>query len=524
MSGNSIEIHNLKGIRKMLFKIPGPGVHVLTASNGSGKTTLMTCMSKLNSRDVFKETFIQHKSWNVDSYSDSKIIYRSKQNNNTQYVHYNRSNQWRPINNNSTPLREFGYTNTLIIPTLGNRVYVQNRTISGGQVRAANQELRDAMSTILENNKFSELLKLNLGETRGRGGANRRNNSAFLLPKGVVRRGESRTQTYYSESSFSLGEIFTLNLLFEVQQLRRNSLLVIDELEVALHPRVQINLLRYLSEQATAKNLTIIISTHSSSLIKCAPNLIFLDKGDNGDVNVHYNCYPAFALQEVAVEEDIQPDYVFFVEDGSAEILLKEMLQYFFRNNPDRIQPLYKILPIGGYSEVMRFTNRVNEYLLNRSIAQYAFLDNDVHAVYTELRQIGQNRTVAQSELYNLFETLANRLRYLPVTPELGIWLALSEDPEGFVRNLRDRMPDVNIDIRSLLREVRNHFPHEAENERESAKNKLSYIIEKISTISNEDKKRIRQHITSAYVDQYYSNNENRNSLMQQLGPIFRRR
>ena len=75
------------------------------------------------------------------------------------------------------------------------------------------------MARVLGNDKFLRLLKFNLGETRGRGGQNRRKNIAYLLPKGYETRNNKRTQTYFSESSFSLGEIFTLNFLFELEKM-----------------------------------------------------------------------------------------------------------------------------------------------------------------------------------------------------------------------------------------------------------------------------------------------------------------
>ena len=80
--------------------------------------------------------------------------------------------------------------------------------------------------------------------------------------------------TYYSEKNFSLGEILILNTLLLIDDVTAGSMLLIDELEMALHPRVQIRLLKYLENKAIEKNLVIILSTHSSSLIKSAKKLI----------------------------------------------------------------------------------------------------------------------------------------------------------------------------------------------------------------------------------------------------------
>lgn len=508
----------------MDFEIPSPGVHVLTAANGSGKTTLMVCMSRLSDSRAFNKFFIQHRSRNVDSFDKSRITYQSRRNNKVTYTYRRVSDSWRALTKNTQALEDFGYSDIVIIPTLGQRVYIQNQTITGGSVRAASEQLRNAMARVLDNPKFQTLRKINLGELRGRGGSNRRNNTAFLLPGQVLRSGTQRTQSYYSESSFSLGEIFTLNLLFGLQVISDNSLIVIDELEVALHPRVQINLLTYLQEIATEKNLTIIISTHSSSIIKCAPNLIYLNNAGNGQINVNYNCYPALALQEVAVEEDIQPDYAFFVEDASAELLLKEIIKIYFQINSARQQPLWKILPIGGYPEVLRFTKHANQYLLNRRIGQYCFLDNDVEAVKNSLRIKGNARTQAENVLWELFQSQDHKIKYLEITPELGLWNWIITDSTQATRLINLRFPDSTIDLNRLILDCNRVFTNSASNPRENAKNRISWILNEISTSTNEDIKRIKQNFFSAYVESFYQSQQNRNSLNALFGPIFNRR
>jgi energy-coupling factor transporter ATP-binding protein EcfA2 len=411
----------------------------------------------------------------------------------------------------------------LSIPTLGQRVYVQNNTIRGGKLKSAPLELRNGMSTVLENPKFNKLLTLPLGETRGRGGHKRRKNIAFVLEE-TKKRVDSKKDYFYSESSFSLGEIFTLNLLFQLQEISNNSLLVIDELEVALHPRVQINLLNYITKKAKEKNLTVLISTHSSSLIKCASNLIYLNNENDGDISVHYNCYPTLALQEVAVEEDMQPDYVFFVEDSSAELLLKEMIKTYFKSNPTKQQPIWKILPIGGYSEVLRFTKKSNQYLLHRKIGQYAFLDQDVEDTKMEIQKLGSKRSNSQNNLLDLFKTQDSKIKYLPITPELGLWNWINENKNSTQTLIKNRFPDSYLNISDLLKNCDLNFPHNAKNVREEAKNKINWLTDEIANATHEEKKRIKFHLYSLYIEGYYCITENLNSLNRTFAPIFGKR
>src|SRR5690606_36324391 len=156
-------------------------------------------------------------------------------------------------------------------------------------------------------NKFNNLRYVQTSSTRGPGSGSQRWKRAYVIKIG---------NSYYSEKNFSLGEILILNTLLLIDDVTTGSMLLIDEIEMALHPRVQIRLLKYLEKKATEKGLVIILSTHSSSLIKSAKKLIYLDnKSGDGQIKVNKNCYPAIVLRDIAIEEDIQPDYIFVVED-----------------------------------------------------------------------------------------------------------------------------------------------------------------------------------------------------------------
>ena len=160
MTNNHIIIRELKGIKYLDFEMPNPGVHVITASNGSGKTTLMCCIERLANTQVFKNNFIQHDSWNVDSFEESKITYKSHNGREVTYTYRRGSDSWRPTTQTTQTLEDFNYQQIVAIPTLGLRVYVQKQKIKGGFVKAAQNEFRTSMATVLENEKFLKLLKL----------------------------------------------------------------------------------------------------------------------------------------------------------------------------------------------------------------------------------------------------------------------------------------------------------------------------------------------------------------------------
>ena len=520
MTGNHIIIKHLKGIKHLDFEMPGVGVHVISATNGCGKTTLIHCVERLVNTRVFNDNFKQHDSWNVDSYDKSEICYRSHRGNQVIYTYRRTSDSWRPTTQSVEALSDFDYSEIIAIPALGDRVYISNETIRGGSVRAASQDMRTAMSQVLGDPKFSELRIYKVGETRGRGGASRRKNIAFLLPSGFETRNGTRTRLYYSESSFSLGEIFTLNLLYQIQTIQDNSLLVIDELEVALHPLVQINLLKYIEEKASEKNLTVLISTHSSSLIKSARNLLLLKNDGVGNITAHYDCYPTLALQEVAITEDIQPEFVFFVENEAAEAYLKEKIKYYF-NLINQTSPLWKVLPVGGYMEVIRFLKNAHQYLLINKIGQFAFLDFDVVGTEASLTAKGNNRTESENVHWQLFQSQSAKIKYLSITPELGIWDWLTNNTPNCQAILRQKYPDANINLQNLINASLLEHSTPSGNPRKDAKNKLFTLINSLSDLTNEDLKRIRQKLFAGFISHQYGSATQQGALRGIFGPIF---
>lgn len=119
---------------------------------------------------------------------------------------------------------------------------------------------------------------------------------------------------------------------------------------MALHPSAQINLITVLEEIAKEKGLTIIISTHSASIIKSRNSVILLEDIEDGKIEVIYDCPPAKAIGAIGMREDTVPDIVVLVEDAMAKALLFCMLQKYNELNGDRNYLDIRILEIGGFS------------------------------------------------------------------------------------------------------------------------------------------------------------------------------
>ena len=200
---------------------------------------------------------------------------------------------------------------------------------------------------------------------------------------------------------------------------------------MALHPAAQIRLFQQIEKLADEAPCTVLVSTHSSSLIKSVgrKNIIYLEN-DCGEVNIHRNVYPTYALQHLALDEENSPDRLIFVEDISAKQCIDEMWkQHLSANqaNGNRSLPTVQAAVIGGYKEVLRFLERSKSFVpaLTRRMAA---LDADSQeACLPPVVEAGQELpalTVPQ----DLYRRQRAQVEFLPWTPEVGLCDLLAAD------------------------------------------------------------------------------------------------
>ncbi|TGD58252.1 ATP-dependent nuclease [Flavobacterium humi] len=505
----SIIIENLKNIRLLNFEIPNGGVHVLTSVNGSGKTTLLTCLERIINSYAFQRHFKTSNNDQFDNYRNARITYI--RNATTSVTYRYKNTRWVPApRKNSNLLLHLGFSQVIYLTSSDERFYIQNQELNTANISAASQFIKDGMNEIFQTTKFTDLRRIKL---IGKGLGNVRRNFGYVLPLGTVG-GQNR---YFSEKNFSLGEVLILNALSELSNAVNNGLVLIDEIELALHPKVQILFLNFLKRIANNKNLTVILSTHSSSLIKAAPRLIFLSRNSNGNVEVEYDCYPAIALQNVAITEEVQPDIVFFVEDISAKYLLQELINYYLTHINTTRRPIMKILPVAGYKQTVYFMVSSMSYLIPSNTKVYSFLDQDVQLTINTLA-VKVNRTISEQELLNVFNANNQIIKYLPITPELGIVTHLNNNPTTHIIPLQNLFNEV-FDISQIIVDENNRGLVYSANPRDAAKVRIQYYIERIKNATNLDEPRIKIMLTQYYSIYYGINNVG--LLQGLLNPIF---
>jgi energy-coupling factor transporter ATP-binding protein EcfA2 len=430
---NTITIKNLKHIKNLVFEVPPPGVHLLSGANGAGKTSVLACLRRIGHRQAFAYHFAaSQQSTSLDNMEGAEIIYQI---NDRQVTYAYGGERWvpRPRSENRL-LNAFGYPDVIYIGATADRITPRPDDFVPRRVNSARDPIKQAANEILETEKFDALCTINL--TSGAG------NSAFLLKTSAPR----APLRYISERNFSLGELCVIKLIRDLTDCVNNSLVLIDELELALHPRAQINLLSYLERISAEKHLTVIFSTHSVSLLKRVRRrqILFLESND-GVVTGVRGCYPTYALGNIALDEERATDVVIYVEDECArhvtDALTRLCISARFNGQPATF-PVVHVVPIGPFISVVRFLPS-SRALLPNTTTSVVMLDGDVkEETLVQWRQAERHALLAEFQAYE------DRISYLPWTPEVGLIDYVRNNGNTPQQALRAHLNNHQINIR----------------------------------------------------------------------------
>ena len=430
-----IIIRNIKNIKKLEFELPNPGVYIITGENGIGKTTLFTCISRICNSNAYRLGFPASKIKGYDELTGCiEYIFDG------EAVSYSRreSGEWRPSNKSSI-LKKFGYPQVVNITTKDERVFSQQE-IKPRQRKGKDARLNKYLNRIFNTTRFELMVQITTGDLRrgrARSSTERRRNIAHVIPLDGGK--------FYTEQNFSFGEIVLLNLLLDVLNATNGSIILIDELEMALHPSAQINLICVLEEIAGEKGLTIIISTHSSSIIKSRKNVILLENNGEEGIRTIYNCPPAKAIGAIGVREDTIPDILLLVADSMAKAFLQTMLHKYNREMGVTYLDI-RILEIGGFDNVINFINEAVGYVFYNNIYVAAFLDKDVETDTIPYPQYGNQRIIS------IYYQKKQYLHFLPYTPEILLYRVLKEKRNDIIIKLKSESN--NQQLQYTIREI----------------------------------------------------------------------
>lgn len=485
-----ISIRNLKNIASLDYVMPEQsGVYVITGLNGCGKTSLLVALNRITNSNAFRDYYMQARN-DIDTYSRSQITYEVD---GSKIVYKHRNQRWVPSPRGSQGLKNLtGIRDMLFIPTSNMRFFMPEKSkIPEGNLRYRNVSpaMADAMNSILSTTKFSDLKFVQINRRLGRRPAPLRSDVLYAIKTAA---------NTYTEYTFSLGERLLLNVLDYIERVEEGGVLMIDEMELALHPMAQIKLYDYLCTIAESKNLRVLLTTHSSSLIYHARKITYLESQD-GVVTAIENCRPAYVLKDLSIPEETSPDYILFVEDDMAARLLNAVLR--FSRVAQRKYRVCRVVPVGGYIQVISMTKLYYTLPPYNKRKICAFLDKDVEETIHTIRLKGRSKSEKEKQVIQLVDELLEdyNMAYLDITPEIGVWRWIEQDSGYFAAYLNNlygeqpfRMQDV---INSVLAQAAG-----SDNEREQGKTRLRQLAEELRNhIEYPNNERIYDDIMASY-------------------------
>lgn len=144
----------------------------------------------------------------------------------------------------------------------------------------------------------------------------------------------------YSGFNMGAGENAVIELFSTIYSAPTGLFLVIDEIELGLHPEAQIRLIEELKIVCEKRKIQILCTTHSSSILSSLPpeGRFFVEKIEN-QVIITPAISPQFAAGKLSGENSNEIDI--YVEDDFAKLFLESCIE-------NEIRKRVNILPIGS--------------------------------------------------------------------------------------------------------------------------------------------------------------------------------
>ncbi len=344
-----ITISNLKSINNFSWEINDKqNLYVIIGENGTGKSSILLSIAKLVKPSIFKEEFIGK------GFEDTIIKYEINEKN----IIWIKDPYWKEESQDNYEMPKLnGFLESSILT--GTRFKYIDKYMrddleveENDDISSADSFIKENMNYILNNNdnkKFNDLFEINAIRKK------KLNNKTFHDKKYSFFALKSK-ENYIKEFFFSTGEYFLLSLLkFILVNKEKKSaipaLIIIDEIELSLHPLAQKRLMEKIYEFSDEFNLLIIFATHSLQIIENTrpEHLYYIKKGKVSNNHTISNpIYPGYLTSKLYNHQYF--DKIILVEDNCAMNFIKLVIKDLNLRN---IFFSYFILPIGDWKKVL---------------------------------------------------------------------------------------------------------------------------------------------------------------------------
>lgn len=365
-----IEIDHLRSIKKIKFELNlEPGLYAITGRNACGKSTVMAGLASIFYRDIARNYF-----FNATT-DETKLEFKLEDD---ALIVTPDKPKWRyQFSKNKMKLNGF----------------YEGSIIHGNRFRDANTRALFEATKVKEDSllKSDDFVYKNLGLIL-HDDINHYKDKLFRYQVDYVKqRFKFRGSPYFlrmddgkliSQFSLSTGENMLISVLHSIQyQLRRSKdyrekyLVLLDEVELALHPSALNRLVIFLSELSKERKLAVYFSTHSVELVRQinAENIYFLKKHLNNVVEVQNPCSPAYATRSIYIHDGY--DLLIVVEDQLSKRLIEWILRKFDLNK----KRLIHTVTGGGWENVVSLhQDIISSNIIRAGQKVISVLDGDV--------------------------------------------------------------------------------------------------------------------------------------------------
>lgn len=356
-----ISIQNIRNINKAIIEIPfEKGMYAIVGENGCGKSTFMLLLSLVVKPSSYK--LIGKKDLSKDSFVEIKMgDHQDKWTPNTNgYLSTGKTkvdSSGKTISSQDIYYRGF-YEGSIFYGTRFNDYNKVSEFLSkqnyGEYLIPADSFVSETLGFILHNDiKYYKSLKKI--KTKALAVHNGFSGIPYFCEI------NNRTVSQYQMSS---GESMLISLIdFINNMVKRHSydqiLLLIDEVEIALHPAAIDRLHLFLSNLIKSEKSEIIVyfSTHSSELIhRIPPRNIYLFDNIDGTIEPINPCYPNYAIRSLYIPNGF--DFLLLVEDE----LAKGIVDKAIKDNNLATSKLCCVLPAGGCTQMLKLHHDMITY------------------------------------------------------------------------------------------------------------------------------------------------------------------
>lgn len=194
----------------------------------------------------------------------------------------------------------------------------------------------------------------------------------------------------YSSFNTATGEDVLTKIILDIIEAEPKSLILIDEIEMGLHPKIQRRLMDVIRDLSKTEQKQFIITSHSSTILDSVTpqSRIFIEKSYQNEYK-SINCISVSAAL-TKMDAKAFPLIDLYCEDDLAKDIIRKGIKYCEQqNNLQNISQLINILPVGSHDKVYNFfKNHEHIYPIKNIKTGYGcVLDGDTRTMLNNRRQ-----------------------------------------------------------------------------------------------------------------------------------------